>query len=221
MSTTSGFLRQKWRFAAFALNSAIFYGAYVGVTGHWYLTGGGETLWLLSALGLWGLGLISAPWYRPPRDALGAALGVLLALFTLDLSTATNLQHVVVPATSIVIVYGILVAGLAGLAGALERGGRFERWRALFFSITSLLARGELLFGATAYSQDHVKAIPNLRFLEFIAYGKAVRSERPLIVRRPFDEAKLLASQSLDAPRPTATKGDEPTEQPIIDQRMD
>lgn len=151
VSSTTGFLRQKWRFVSFALNSAIFYAAYVWVTGHWHLTGGGETLWLLSALGLWGLALISAPWYRPPRDALSAALGVLLALFTLDLSTATSLQHVVVPATSIVIAYSILVAVLAGLAAALEKGGRRERWRALFFSMASLLARGELLFGATAF----------------------------------------------------------------------
>lgn len=151
MSSTTGFLRQKWRFAAFALNGAIFYGAYVWVTGRWNLTGGGETLWFLSALGLWGLALISAPWYRPPRDALSAALGVLLALFTLDLSTVTNLQHVIVPATSIVIAYAALVALLAGLAAALEKGGRMERWRALFFTFASLLARGELLFGATAF----------------------------------------------------------------------
>lgn len=151
MSLTSGFLRQKWRFISFSLNSAIFYAIYVWATGHWYLTGGGESLWFLSALGLWGLALISAPWYRPPRDALSAALGVLLALFTLDISTATNLQHVIVPAASIVVAYSILVVVLAGLAAALEKGGRAENWRALFFSLASMLARGELLFGATAF----------------------------------------------------------------------
>lgn len=64
----------------------------------------------------------------------------------------------------------------------------------------SLIDQTSLGYLSNVYSQDHVKVIPNLRFLEFIAYGKAVRSERPLLVRRAFDESKLLASQSLDAP---------------------
>lgn len=151
MASTTGFLRQKWRFVAFAINVAIFYGTYVWVTGHWHLTGGGETLWFVSALGLWSLALISAPWYRPPRDALTAAVGVLVALFTLDLSTASNLTHVVLPAATIILTYAFLVAVLASAAALLEKGGRAERWRALFFSLASLLARGELLFGATAF----------------------------------------------------------------------
>lgn len=151
MSSTSGFLRQKWRFVAFAINSVIFYGAYVWVTGQFRPSGGGESLWFLSALSFWGLSLISAPWYRPPRDALSAALAVLVFLFTLDLATVTNLQHVVVPAVSIVMIYATLSALLAGLAAFLERGGRGENWRALFFSLANLLARGELLFGAVAF----------------------------------------------------------------------
>ncbi|WP_303697788.1 ATP-binding protein [Brevundimonas naejangsanensis] len=151
VSSTSGFLRQKWRFVAFAINSAIFYGAYVWVTGQLRPSGGGESLWFLSALGFWGLSLISAPWYRPPRDALSAALAVLVFLFTLDLATVTNLRHVVVPAVSIVMIYATLSAVLAGLAAFLERGGRGEHWRALFFSLANLLARGELLFGAVAF----------------------------------------------------------------------
>lgn len=39
-------------------------------------------------MGWWSLGLLSAPWYRPPGDALGKAAAALAALFTLDLSTA-------------------------------------------------------------------------------------------------------------------------------------
>ncbi len=151
MASTAGYLRQKWRFVAFAINVAIFYGAYVWLTGHWHLTGGGETLWFLSALGLWSLALISAPWYRPPRDALTTAVGVLIALFTLDLSTASSLKNVVLPAATIVLTYASLVAALATAAALLEKGGRAERWRALFFGLASLLARGELLFGATAF----------------------------------------------------------------------
>lgn len=48
------------------------------------------------------------------------------------------------------------------------------------------------------YSSDHVKIIPNLRSREFLAHGKAVKSERPLVVRVDFDPEKLKASQALD-----------------------
>lgn len=151
MSTATGFLRQKWRFIAVAINGAIFYAAYVCATGHWYLTGGGETLWFLAAVGLWTLSLISAPWYRPPRDALGVALSVLLALFTLDTSTVTHLRGIVVPAGTVVIAFALVLAALAVAAAVIRRGGPLERWRALFFSFASQLARGELLFGALAF----------------------------------------------------------------------
>ena len=76
-------LTQRQRFFVFCVNSMIFYAFYVWATGHYYLTGGGETLWLASAVGWWTLGLISAPWYRPPRDAMGAAVAAALALITL------------------------------------------------------------------------------------------------------------------------------------------
>lgn len=71
----------------------------------------------------------------------------------------------------------------------------------------SLIDQTSLGYLANVYSQDHVKVIPNLRFLEFIAYGKAVRSERPLLVRRPFDESKLSASQALNTPPPADLDG--------------
>ena len=48
------------------------------------------------------------------------------------------------------------------------------------------------------YSPEHVKAIPNLRTREFLASGKAIKSERPLLVRVDFDQAKLDASKALD-----------------------
>jgi len=35
---------------------------------------------------------------------------------------------------------------------------------------------------------------------EFLAFGKAINSERPLILRREFDQEKLDASQALHKP---------------------
>lgn len=46
---------------------------------------------------------------------------------------------------------------------------------------------------------EYVRSIPNLKFLEFIAHGKAIRSERALLGKRPFDQEKADASAALDA----------------------
>ncbi len=48
------------------------------------------------------------------------------------------------------------------------------------------------------YSAEHVRIIPNLRMGEFLAHGKAVKSERPLVIRADFDPEKLKASKELD-----------------------
>ena len=61
----------------------------------------------------------------------------------------------------------------------------------------ALVDRTSLEYLASVYSREHVQAIPNLRSREFLAYGKAVRSERPLLVRREWDQAKKEASDHL------------------------
>ncbi len=47
------------------------------------------------------------------------------------------------------------------------------------------------------YSSGHVQSIPNLRFLEAIAYGKAIKSERPIIIKLDYVEEKKKASEAL------------------------
>lgn len=54
-----------------------------------------------------------------------------------------------------------------------------------------------LKYLANVFSSDHVSAIPNLKFLQAIAFGKAVRSERPIIFEIPFDEEKRKASAAV------------------------
>lgn len=63
----------------------------------------------------------------------------------------------------------------------------------------ALVDKTSLDYLSGVYSAEHVQALPNLRFLEFLAYGKGVKSQRPILARRKFDEAKLLASRALDA----------------------
>ncbi|MFA5131765.1 MAG: DUF87 domain-containing protein [Candidatus Paceibacterota bacterium] len=62
----------------------------------------------------------------------------------------------------------------------------------------SLVDKTSLEYLGSVYSSEHIKAIPNLKFLEFVAHGKAVKSERPLLAKREFDKTKYDASVALN-----------------------
>jgi len=85
----------------------------------------------------------------------------------------------------------------------------------------SLVDQTSLNYLTSIYSQQHVKGIPNLRFCQFLAFGKAVCSERPVVVARPYDEKKLEASRALNATtevaeRTTELAGSEPSLEQIL-----
>lgn len=140
-------LTQRQRFLAFFFNLMIFYAFYVWATGHYYLTGGGETLWLASAVGWWTLGLISAPWYRPPRDAMGAAVAAALALITLELPTSntTSIYALRLAAISYAIV--VAVAALTAALVGRESNTPFSRF---CYLLAERLSNGPFLFGTAA-----------------------------------------------------------------------
>jgi len=73
----------------------------------------------------------------------------------------------------------------------------------------SLVDKTSLDYLSNVYSQAHVQTIPNLRFLEALAYGKAIRSERPIIIKLDYDPAKKKACDALNATLPTDKKEDE------------
>lgn len=70
------------------------------------------------------------------------------------------------------------------------------------FFAHSLIDQTSLNFLESVFSQEHVKVIPNLRFLEFLAFGKAVQVERPILLKREFDPSKKAASDALNRPLP-------------------
>ncbi len=72
----------------------------------------------------------------------------------------------------------------------------------------ALVDKTSLDYLSGVYSVDHIKAIPNLRFRQFIASGKAIKSERPLLVEREYDEEKLKASKALDVVKKVEPKID-------------
>lgn len=62
-----------------------------------------------------------------------------------------------------------------------------------FFSF-NLIDKTSLDFLSNVYSNDHVDTIKNLKRLQLLAYGKAVKSENPVIVEIPYDSTKKEAS---------------------------
>ncbi len=62
----------------------------------------------------------------------------------------------------------------------------------------SLVDKTSLDYLANVYSAERVRSIPNLRNLEAIAFGKAVRSERPVLIKLPYVQAKKDASDALN-----------------------
>lgn len=66
------------------------------------------------------------------------------------------------------------------------------------FLTHALVDQTSLQFLLNIYDSAYVRGIPNLRFLNFLAYGKGIRSERPLLLRRAEDPTKAAASAALD-----------------------
>lgn len=62
----------------------------------------------------------------------------------------------------------------------------------------SLVDQTSLKYLSSVYSSDHVDSIPNLAFLETLAYGKGIKSEKPITIKIPFDDQKQKESESLN-----------------------
>lgn len=70
------------------------------------------------------------------------------------------------------------------------------------FLTHSLIDQTSLTFLESVYSSQHVRSIPNLGRFQFLAAGKAIKAERPILLGRPFDQAKKDASDALRQPAP-------------------
>ncbi len=142
-------LSQTQRFSAFLINIAVFYAVYRFATGSWEITGGGETVWLIVAVASWTLSLLSAPWYRPPRDALAAAIAAGITLLAIDLSILTPDQSYVFYFRDIALGY-VAIVMTAALAAAFSEQSESPKFNRISFDIAQRLSNGPLLFGAVA-----------------------------------------------------------------------
>lgn len=73
----------------------------------------------------------------------------------------------------------------------------------------ALIDQTSLNYLSNVFSSEHARIIPNLRFLHFLAYGKAIRSERPMLARRAWDEQKYEESLRLNVQVPDAQSVEE------------
>lgn len=113
-------------------------------------TGGVETVWLVCAISYWFLGLLSAPWFVPPRDAIISAVGALLVLVPMDLSDVTQFVGELETTRFWLIVFSMIVVSLAIYALFMhDKDGRSAPGR-FAFRITSIFGQGEVLFSGPA-----------------------------------------------------------------------
>ena len=63
-----------------------------------------------------------------------------------------------------------------------------------FFNF-NLIDKTSFEFLSNVFGDDMIQSIRNLKFLQFVAYGKAINSDNPVIVELKYDEEKLKASQ--------------------------
>lgn len=78
------------------------------------------------------------------------------------------------------------------------------------FITHALVDQTSLNFLENILSAQHSRVVPNLEKFEFLAAGKAINSERPVVVKRHFDPEKYKASQDIKDCRP---KSEEPVEE--------
>ncbi|WP_209078509.1 DUF87 domain-containing protein [Shimia sp. R9_3] len=140
----------KERFLALLLNTLVAYVVFFWATGQTLPTGGLESVWLISAISLWFLALLSAPWFVPPRDAIISSVGAILVLTTMDLTNvqlfSAQLEHVRWGTVffACAVVFSAVTALILHDKDQRSPTGHFA------FKLTSVFGRGEILFSAPA-----------------------------------------------------------------------
>lgn len=136
---------------------------------NWWLSGlplpglGIENLWLVSAVSLWFLSLITSPWFLPPRDALAASVTGFIVAVTLDFS-ATWFSQELNAARLFVLCFSILLIIVSCVAIVLHEKSPSLPITKLLFRISNEFGKPEILFTLIAligmvavYANDPVK----------------------------------------------------------------
>lgn len=183
----------KERLISLATNAAAAYVIFVVASGQLLPTGGLESVWLVCAASYWFLNLLSAPWFIPPRDAIISAVGAILVLTTMDLSSvstfARELNHV---RWGAVVFSGVVIVFAVAAVAFHERDNR-SPFGHLAYQISNIFGRGEVLFSAPAvvsiiahYQSSFEKMSWLILFWILLSVGKPI--ERLFSAIRQFSQ---------------------------------
>lgn len=132
------------------INMGLFYVAFRLASGNWLPTGGLESIWLLSALALWFLSMLSAPWFVPPRDALANAIGATCILVTADLSGVGTFRSELEYLRWIGAFFCVAIAIFALVSLFVHDRDRTSAIGRMLFRFTATFGRAELFYTPAA-----------------------------------------------------------------------
>jgi hypothetical protein len=124
----------------------MFYALLVSVNGSWRITGGPESLWFISAVGLWLLSLLSAPWFQPPRDTLATGVGTFIALITFGAPDNADTHGAVTLIRNIGLIFSVLVIVAAIAAMVTRESAQYLAIGQIAYSLSERMGRGDFLF---------------------------------------------------------------------------
>lgn len=121
------------------------------VTGHFFPPDSGKRLWILSGLALWFFTLLTAPWFRPPRDSLTNAITAILLLAFLDFQNVDLLREELNHFRWIAVGFSSFTA-LAAIVSIISHNITHENNNSqktitnLSYSISDSFGKGEIIF---------------------------------------------------------------------------
>jgi uncharacterized protein len=179
------------RAKALLANIALSYVAFHFAADRWLPSGGLETVWLLSALALWFFGLLSSPFFVPPRDALANAVTATCILTTADITGVAQFQSQIEIVRWVAVVYCIAVALLSLLALFLHDRDPQSPWGRLSFRLTGIFGQGEILYTCPALISiigAYQQSLPTIAWLLILwtVFVVARPAERVLAARRQW-----------------------------------
>lgn len=127
-------------------NIALFYAAFVLVSGKPVPTGGLESVWLLCAAALWFLTLLSSPWFLPPRDSVANAIGALSILVTIELTSVGQFRGELDILRWLGVAYCAGVVALSLSALFLHDRNATARGAHLTYHLVGIFGQGEILY---------------------------------------------------------------------------
>lgn len=137
------------RLGILSVNLLAGYILFITTTGYLLPKGGLDSVWFLSAVSLWFLTLLSAPWFVPPRDSLISGVGATLILLSMTFDPRAELASFWTVLRWCAVGYCIVVIGLSAATIALTSERRNFTSKT-FYKITSIFGTGEVLFSLPA-----------------------------------------------------------------------